>query len=45
MSKFLPGASALSTTLAGMTRTRLRRFLAYDAAGSALWAGSALLLG
>ncbi len=45
MSKFLPGASALSTTLAGMTRTHLRRFLAYDAAGSALWAGSALLLG
>lgn len=28
-----------------MTRTHLRRFLAYDAAGSALWAGSALLLG
>lgn len=45
MSKFLPGASALSTTMAGMTRTAWRRFVGYDVAGAALWAGSALLLG
>lgn len=45
ISKFLPGAGALSTSLAGMTGTPLRRFLGYDFAGSALWVGSALLLG
>ncbi|WP_160286172.1 DedA family protein/thiosulfate sulfurtransferase GlpE [Pseudomonas knackmussii] len=45
ISKFLPGAGALSTSLAGMTGTAMRRFLGYDLAGSALWAGSALLLG
>ncbi|KAF1069705.1 MAG: Protein DedA [Pseudomonas citronellolis] len=43
--KFLPGAGALSTSLAGMTGTRAKAFLLYDLAGSALWAGSALLLG
>lgn len=45
ISRFLPGASALTTTMAGMTGTRLHRFLGYDCAGAALWAGSALLLG
>lgn len=45
ISKFLPGAGALSTSLAGMTGTPMRRFLGYDLAGSALWVGSALLLG
>ncbi|NNN26313.1 DedA family protein/thiosulfate sulfurtransferase GlpE [Pseudomonas nitroreducens] len=45
ISRFLPGASALTTTMAGMTRTPLARFLAYDCAGAALWAGSALMLG
>lgn len=45
ISRFLPGASALTTTMAGMTRTPLPRFLAYDCAGAALWAGSALMLG
>ncbi|QRY79087.1 VTT domain-containing protein [Pseudomonas sp. PDNC002] len=45
ISRFLPGASALTTTMAGMMRTPLPRFLAYDCAGAALWAGSALMLG
>jgi Uncharacterized membrane-associated protein len=45
ISRFLPGASALTTTMAGMTGTPLSRFLAYDCAGAALWAGSALMLG
>lgn len=45
ISRFLPGASALTTTMAGMTGTRLHRFLGYDCAGAALWAGSALMLG
>ncbi|WP_397448492.1 VTT domain-containing protein [Pseudomonas sp. NA-150] len=43
--KFLPGAGALSTLLAGMMGTPYRRFIAYDLAGSAIWAGSALFLG
>lgn len=45
IAKFLPGAGALSTLLAGMMGTPYRRFIAYDLAGSALWAGSALFLG
>ena len=43
--KFLPGAGALSTLLAGMMGTPYRRFIAYDLVGSAIWAGSALFLG
>lgn len=38
-------AAVLACGLAGMMRTPYRRFLAYDLAGSALWAGSALFLG
>lgn len=45
IAKFLPGAGALSTLLAGMMRTPYRKFLLYDLAGSALWAGTALFLG
>lgn len=43
--KFLPGAGALSTVMAGLTGTAYRRFLLYDLAGSLFWVGSALLLG
>jgi membrane protein DedA with SNARE-associated domain/rhodanese-related sulfurtransferase len=45
VAKFLPGASALSTVMSGYARVPLRTFLAYDAAGSLIWAGSALLVG
>ncbi|ANY14445.1 VTT domain-containing protein [Bordetella pseudohinzii] len=45
VSKFLPGAGALATIMAGLTGTPYRRFLGYQLAGSLLWAGSALLLG
>lgn len=45
IAKFLPGASALSTLMAGTVGTSYRRFLFYDLCGSALWVGSALLLG
>lgn len=45
VSKFLPGAGALSTVMAGLTGTPYRRFVAYDLAGSLLWTGSGLLLG
>lgn len=43
--KFLPGAGALSTVMAGLTGTAYRRFLLYDLVGAMIWAGSALLLG
>ncbi|HWK69841.1 MAG TPA: DedA family protein [Burkholderiaceae bacterium] len=45
IAKFLPGAGAMTTLLAGANRTSLRKFLAYDVMGSMIWAGSALALG
>jgi membrane protein DedA with SNARE-associated domain/rhodanese-related sulfurtransferase len=45
VAKFLPGASALSTVMSGFAGLPFRTFLGYDAAGSLIWAGSALLIG
>jgi membrane protein DedA with SNARE-associated domain len=45
VAKFLPGAGALSTLMAGAAGTGFRTFLIYDAAGAALWSGSAIALG
>jgi membrane protein DedA with SNARE-associated domain/rhodanese-related sulfurtransferase len=45
VAKFLPGAGALSTVMAGLTGAPLLRFLRFDIAGSLIWIGSALLLG
>ncbi|CAM3819210.1 Rhodanese domain-containing protein [Bordetella sputigena] len=45
VAKFLPGASALSTVMSGYAGLPFRRFLAYDAGGSLIWAGSALIVG
>lgn len=45
LAKYIPGFAAVATTLAGETRTSLRRFLIYDAIGAALWAGGAVALG
>ena len=45
VAKFLPGAGALSTVMAGLTRTPYRLFAGYDAAGTLIWGGSAVLLG
>lgn len=45
LSKFLPGAGALVTTVAGMNATPFAVFMRYSLAGSFIWAGSALLLG
>lgn len=45
LSKFLPGAGALVTTVAGMNATPFAVFIRYSLAGSFIWAGSALLLG
>jgi membrane protein DedA with SNARE-associated domain len=44
-SKFVPGMSLVSVTLAGISRMPFGRFLAADAAGCILWAGAYLGLG
>jgi len=44
-SKFIPGFSMVAPPLAGSLKTPLPRFLLFDAGGTMLWAGSALLLG
>jgi membrane protein DedA with SNARE-associated domain/rhodanese-related sulfurtransferase len=45
VAKYVPGFAAVATTLAGETGISLRRFVAYDAIGAALWAGGAIALG
>lgn len=45
LAKYIPGFAAVATTLAGETGTSVRRFIAYDAIGAALWAGGAIALG
>lgn len=45
VAKFVPGLGALSTLMAGATRTPYRQFLLYDAIGSVLWVASGLVLG
>lgn len=45
VAKFLPGAGALSTVMAGLTRAPYRVFAGYDVTGALIWAGSAVLLG
>jgi membrane protein DedA with SNARE-associated domain/rhodanese-related sulfurtransferase len=45
VAKFIPGLGAVATALAGVRRASLPAFLAFDAAGAALWAGVPLLLG
>ncbi len=39
-SKFVPGLSLVAPPLSAMFRMRVRRFLAWDAAGSLIWAGA-----
>ena len=43
--KFLPGLSAVSVPIAGTLRAPFFRFLAYDTAGTLLWAGTGIGLG
>lgn len=43
--KFLPGLGLVSVALAGVTKVPVRTFLALDAAGSAIWIATYLLLG
>lgn len=45
VAKFIPGVAAVTTTLAGQTRTGLGRFAFYDGIGAALWAGVAIAVG
>ncbi len=45
LAKFLPGVNPLAAGLAGAASVRLERFLAYAAAGGALWAGAWISLG
>ena len=43
--KFVPGLSTVAPPLAGSSNLSLMGFLAYDGAGSLLWAGSSLAAG
>jgi len=43
--KFIPGFSTVAPPLAGATRARRVSFLAWDAGGALLWAGSGFVLG
>lgn len=45
VAKVMPGLGALSTLMAGATRTRYLTFLLFDGIGSALWVSSGLVLG
>jgi membrane protein DedA with SNARE-associated domain/rhodanese-related sulfurtransferase len=45
LAKFLPGLGTVAPPLAGIFHMRLSRFLLFDCAGAALWAGSFLGLG
>ena len=45
LAKFIPGYSTLAPPLAGIVGTRPLAFLAYNTAGSVLWAGLPLLAG
>ena len=45
LAKFIPGLSTVAPPLAGIFHMRPRRFLAFDALGSLLWAGSFLGIG
>jgi membrane protein DedA with SNARE-associated domain/rhodanese-related sulfurtransferase len=43
--KFIPGFASVSSALAGTLGTKTITFLIFDGLGSAIWAGSAILLG
>jgi membrane protein DedA with SNARE-associated domain len=45
VAKFLPGLNTVATPLAGIFHMKFRRFLAFDALGVILWAGTYLGLG
>lgn len=45
VSKFLPGAGALTNVMNGYAGTPYRRFVAFELLGALIWSGSGLLLG
>ena len=45
VAKFVPGLSTVAPPLAGIFRMQLRRFLVFNALGTALWAGTWVALG
>jgi membrane protein DedA with SNARE-associated domain/rhodanese-related sulfurtransferase len=45
VAKFIPGFAAVATSMAGLVRTPLARFVAFDAVGALLWSGVAVGLG
>ncbi len=45
VAKFIPGLSTVAPPLAGSARLPMARFLAFDAGGAFLWAGSSLAVG
>ncbi|MGH8665107.1 MAG: DedA family protein, partial [Burkholderiales bacterium] len=45
IARFVPGLATITPPLAGALRLRLMKFLLFDAAGAALWAGAWLLVG
>ena len=45
VAKFVPGLNTAAPPLAGVFRMRFLRFLLFDAAGAALWAGGFIALG
>jgi rhodanese-related sulfurtransferase len=45
VAKFIPGFASVATSMAGVVRVPLWKFLVFDAVGAALWAGVALGLG
>lgn len=45
VAKFLPGAGAITTLMAGAHGTSLRKFVLYDIGGATIWSASAICLG
>ena len=45
VAKFIPGAAAVGTAMAGVTRTSLLRFLLYDGIGASIWVALFLTFG
>ena len=45
VAKFVPGFAAVATSMAGVVRTPLLRFVLFDAIGALLWSGVAVALG
>lgn len=45
VAKFVPGFAAVATSMAGVMRTPLPRFVVFDALGALLWSGVAVMLG